>query len=59
MLPVGGIGVSFGIVIETELEATAREDHVCRATVFVARGLWQTVISANGADYSFLLMTMV
>ena len=53
MLPVGGIGVS-GIVVETELETTARTNNVCRATVFVTRGLWQTVISANGTD-KFLL----
>ena len=54
MLPVGGIGVSFGIVVETELETTARTNNVCRATVFVTRRLWQTVISANGTN-KFLL----
>ena len=54
MLPVGGIGVSFGVVIETELETTARTNNVCRATLFVVRGLWQTVISANGT-VKFLL----
>lgn len=54
MLPVGGIGVSFGIVVETELETAARTNNVCRATVFVTRGLWQTVISANGTN-KFLL----
>jgi len=52
MLPVGGIGVSFGIVVEAELEAAARADHVSGAAVFVARRLQQTVISANGTDYS-------
>ena len=54
MLPVGGIGVSFGIVVETELETTARTNNVCRATMFVVRRLRQTVISANRTD-KFLL----
>ena len=53
MLPVGGIGVSFGVVVESELEATARTNNVCRATLFVVRRLRQMFISANGADYSF------
>lgn len=55
MLPVGGIGVSFGIVVETELETTARTNNVCRATLFVVRGLWQTFISANGTDKIFFI----
>lgn len=54
MLPVGGIDVSFGVVVETELETTARTNNVCRATLFVVRGLWHMFISANGTD-KFLL----
>lgn len=54
LLSVGGIGVPFGVVVEAELEAAARTNNVCRATVFVVRRLRQTVISAYGTDYSFL-----
>ncbi len=54
MLAVSGIGVPFGVVVEAELEAAARADHVSGAAVFVARRLRQTVISANGTD-KFLL----
>lgn len=39
MLPVGGIGVSFRIVVETELETAARTNNVCRATLLVVRRL--------------------
>ena len=45
---------AFGVVIEAEFKAAARTNNVCRATLFVVRGLWQTVISANGTD-KFLL----
>lgn len=54
MLAVSGIGVPFGVVVEAELEAAARTNNVCRATMFVVRRLRQTVISANGTD-KFLL----
>lgn len=54
MLPVGGIGASFGIVVETELETTAWTNNVCRATLLVMWRLRQTVISANRTD-KFLL----
>ena len=54
MLPVGGIGVSFGVVIEAEFKAAARADHVCGTAVFVVRRLLQARISANGTD-KFLL----
>ncbi len=59
MLPVVGIGVSFGIVVETELEATARTNNVCRATMFVVRRLRQTVISANGTDKIYLSIGII
>jgi hypothetical protein len=39
MLPVGGIGVPFGIVVETELETAARTNNICRATLLVVRRL--------------------
>lgn len=56
LLSVSGIGVPFGVVIEAELEAAARADHVSGAAMFVARRLRQTVISANGTDISFLVV---
>lgn len=55
MLAVSGIGVPFGVVVEAELEAAARADHVSGAAVFVARRLRQMFISANGTDKIFFI----
>ena len=59
LLSVRGIGVSFGVVVEAELEAAARADHVSGAAVSSRGGSGKRSYPQTGQINSFLLMTMV